>query len=219
MKKATSLFLAGVLALLLFAGCSVQKEDYTQKTHTEDGSQIKKIVIDVLDREIEVSASSDNQIHIGYFESSKEYYDISVSDDQALTMKTVTDKTWADYFGQKPADEYRKISLKLPTELLKSMELKTTNEDIKISPLTVTENISLQSNGGNIIFEALNAGKSIILESKNGNINGTIDGTYDEYEISCKIKKGNSNLPPEKKSGEKTLQVNANNGDITIDFQ
>lgn len=78
--------------------------------------------------------------------------------------------------------------------------------------------VTLGSNGGNISFEKLNAKSSVTLNAKNGNIGGTIIGSYDDYSISCSIKKGESNLPAEKEEGTKRLIVSINNGDIDIDF-
>ena len=57
------------------------------------------------------------------------------------------------------------------------------------------------------------------LRAKNGNISGTVAGSYDDFAIFSAVKKGESNLPEEKDSGEKTLQVSCNNGDIAIVFQ
>ncbi len=71
--------------------------------------QIHEINIDVRDREIEVSLSDDDQIHIMYYENSKEYYDISVFDDAVLSMTSESNKEWTDFIGGKPAAENRKI--------------------------------------------------------------------------------------------------------------
>ena len=80
------------------------------------------------------------------------------------------------------------------------------------------DNLSLASNGGNLIFDNLEVGNTICLDSKNGDIRGTIIGSYDEYSISCNIKKGESNLPPCKEDGAKNLTVSNNNGNIEIKF-
>lgn len=208
--------IALVMALMLV--CSNNKQSFTQKTYEADGTQIKEINIDVRDRKIEVSLSKDNQIHIDYFESDKEHYDISISENNVLIMISTNDKEWLDYISNKPTDEKRKISLQIPDALLTSLKVSTTNEDIQLSAMNITNDISLFANGGNIIFDKANAGNSINLTAKNGNINGSIVGGYDDYEIECKIKKGESNLPTDKKGGSKKLSVNANNGNVAIDF-
>ena len=43
-------------------------------------------------------------------------------------------------------------------------------------------------------------------------------GGWDDYTIKVTIKKGESNLPDNKDSGEKALTVSNNNGNIDIEF-
>lgn len=217
MKKTAALILS-VISVILFPGCANADAPFAEKSYEADGSQITEITLEVRDRQIEVLPSKDSQIHIGYFESSEEYFDISVSDDHVLTMQAKTNKKWTDYFGSKPDADSRKITLQIPDDLLSVLTLKTTNEDILLSPLTVKNNISLFTNNGNITFDKINAGSTLNLTAKNGNISGTILGSYDDFSIACKIKKGESNLPASKDNGAKTLNVSANNGNINIDF-
>ena len=90
------------------------------------------------DREIEVTLSDDEQVHIQYSENSKEYYEISVSDGNLLTMVNAGNKEWTDYIGGKPSTKDRKIVLQMPTTLLDTVTLSTTNEDISLPVLAVT---------------------------------------------------------------------------------
>ena len=107
MKKIISLLLCLVLGGFILVGCSNSSEPFEEKSYTPD-TQINEINLDVRDREIEVSLSEDEQIHIQYFENSKEHYDISVSDGNVLTMVSVGNKEWMDYIGGKPSAEDRK---------------------------------------------------------------------------------------------------------------
>lgn len=77
----------------------------------------------------------------------------------------------------------------MPNNLLTNITASTTNENIKIAALSVTDSISLDCNGGNIICEQINVNKAIDLKVKNGDITGTIIGGWDDFSISCKIKK------------------------------
>ena len=219
MKKIIILALCAVLGIFATTGCSNSNEPFSQEEYTTDGTQIKEIHIDVRDREIEVSLSEDGQIHIQYFANSKEYYDISVSDENVLTMISDSTKEWSDYIGGKPSAEIRKISLQIPNAILDTLTLSTTNEDIAFSALTVTGSISVSSNGGNITFENLSVGNTLNLTAKNGDISGTVMGGYDNFSIQSEIKKGESNLPDRKTGGEKSLNVSCNNGNIFIEFQ
>ena len=150
------------------------------------------------------------------YENSKEYYNISVSDENVLTMTSASNKDWTDYIGGKPSAEDRKISLQIPDGLLENLTLSTTNEDITLSALSVTESISISCSGGNIAFEALDVGSALHLAVKNGDISGELAGSYDDFAIQSEIKKGESNLPDNKDSGAKLLNVSSNNGDVNI---
>ncbi|HIT01763.1 MAG TPA: DUF4097 family beta strand repeat protein [Candidatus Enterenecus merdae] len=217
MKKIISLALCLALGCFVLAGCSNSGEPFEEKSYTPD-TQIHEINLDVQDREIEVSLSEDEQVHIQYSENSKEYYDISVSDENVLTMTSASDKEWTDYIGGKPSAEDRKISLQIPHARLGNLTLSTTNEDITLSALAVTGRINISSNGGNITFGNLEVGNALYLTVKNGDIVGTVVGSYDDFTIRSEIKKGDSNLPDQKDGGEKTLNVSSNNGDVNIEF-
>ena len=76
----------------------------------------------------------------------------------------------------------------------------------------------LETNGGNLICERVNVGRTIDLAAKDGNITGTILGGWDDFSMVCKIKKGDCNLPLKKEKGEKSFFADCNNGDIEIEF-
>lgn len=218
MKKLTALLVA-FISVLVFAltGCS-NNDIFTEKSYSSGEIVIEKVTIQVTDRELEVSASEDNQIYIDYFDGEKEYLDITVSESNELTVKLVFNKEWTDFIGTKPSAEYRKIKIRIPDNLLTTISASTTNENIKITALSFAEQIVLENNGGNILCERVNVGKAINLTAKNGNISGSIIGGWDDFSISCKIKKGDCNLPMNKESGEKSFSADCNNGDINIEF-
>lgn len=217
MKKVVSLALCLVLGSSILAGCSDNSEPFEEKSYTPD-TQVKEIRLEVRDREIEVSLSEDEQVHIQYSESGKEYYDISVSDENVLIMTNASGKEWTDYIGTKPSAEDRKISLQVPDALLTALTLSATNGDITLPALAVTGSISLSANNGDIAFESLDVGSSLDLTAKNGDISGTVAGKYEDFAIHSEVKKGKSNLPGNKDSGKKMLNVSGNNGDIAIEF-
>ena len=77
-------------------------------------------------------------LHIHYFESKQEKYAISTKD-KAFTLTTDNQKKWSDYIGLKPSSKYRKIIIQVPQMNIQEM--------------------SLSSNGGNLLFEKLNVRK------------------------------------------------------------
>ena len=100
MKKIIALALCFVMSSFALAGCSGESEPFKKKNFTPD-TQVNGINLDVRDREIEVVLSKDEQVHIQYSENSKEYYEISVSDGNLLTMVNASNKEWTDYIRRK----------------------------------------------------------------------------------------------------------------------
>ena len=217
MKKISLMLMIFLLAGSLSA-CTDEGNTFETKTYTPEEVIINGIDVQVTDREIVLLPSGDGQFHIDYAESAKEFYDISVSDDGILTMVSKSDKAWTDYIGGSKSAGADKITIQIPNAPLSVLTLCTTKEDISLPALTVTEQLTLSTNGGKISFENISAANSITLENKNGDIVGTITGSYDDYAIICTIKKGKSNLPGEKGGGNKTLTAINNNGDIDIEF-
>lgn len=218
MKKFAALFVS-LVSVLVFAltGCS-NGDTFTEKSYSSGEIVIEKVTVQVTDRELEVSASENNQIYIDYFDGEKEYLDITVSESNELTVKLVFNKEWTDFVGTKPSAEYRKIKIKVPNDLLTAFSATTTNENIKVNALSFKETVNLGTNGGNVVCERVNVGKAISLTAKNGDIKGSIIGGWDDFSISCKIKKGDCNLPSLKENGEKSFTADCNNGDINIEF-
>lgn len=212
-KSLAALALAASLAsLCALVGCSEQT--FTERTFASGEQAVQSVVVDVADRAVEVVASEDGQAHVAGFESEQEYYDITL-EGGVLTVKLVQDKEWTDFIGTKPDAQYRALTIALPAGVA-SLTVATTNEDVQLDSLAA-ETVSLSSNGGNLVFEALSAGESISLTAKNGNIEGTIAGGWDDFSIDCTVKKGESSLVS-KDGGAKTLTVDCNNGDVRVQF-
>lgn len=71
MKKSATVFAAIIgMGLCMFSGCS-NGGTFTQSNYSSGEAVINNVILDVSDREVEVAVSSDNQIHIDYFESEK----------------------------------------------------------------------------------------------------------------------------------------------------
>lgn len=218
MKKSILLALAGFLLAGSLSACSGEGNTFEAKSYTPEGEEISGIDIQAADREILVVPSEDGQFHIDYAESEKEFYDIFVSDSGVLTMVAQSEKEWTDYIGGSKSAGANQITVQVPDAALAALSLRTTNEDISLSALTVTGQLTLSNNGGDISFENVGAPDAVTVENKNGDITGAITGSYDDYAITCAVKKGESSLPDEKSGGSKTLSAANNNGDIEIEF-
>lgn len=216
MKKNLILIMSVVFMTGLLCGCSAGS-GFEAKSYVSD-APVSGVFIDVRDREINVSLSEDERVHIDYFENEDESYEISISDEGILNMAANNNEGISWFFGAKSYNEQNKIMLQLPSDTLASLEIRTTNENIFADSVNVTDNIKLSDNNGDILFEKLNAGTGLQIENKNGSIRGTVAGSYDDFAIYTESKKGENNLPASKEGGTKTLNVINNNGDIDVEF-
>lgn len=207
-----------ITGITILTGCSSEKETFQQKTYIADKTQVQSIRIDVRDRKVEIETSKDDQITVTFYENDKEFYEIS-AENNTLNMTYKYKKEWTDFIGGKTSAANRTIHLQIPENILSSLEIITTNEDILIPSLSVRGYIGIDVNNGNIKFGTFHVGAAVSLNVKNGNITGSIAGGYEDFTISSKIKKGKCNLPEQAGSGAKKMTVSANNGDINIQFK
>lgn len=212
----TSLF---IFAFTMFVtGCSNEKVEVTKEEYTLSSDNVKSINISVKDRAIEVIPTNNDEIKITYYKSDKEFYDIKLTDDKALSMKSASDKYISDYFGIQN-NSIKSITLEIPYFLQSDLIIETTNNDITLPEMEITGEISIKINNGNIILENILGKNTITLSTKNGDISGSLKGTYEDFEIHSNPHKGESNLPKSKTDGYKLLDVSTNNGDIDILFK
>lgn len=214
-KRVLTGLLITIAAAFALAGCA--GETFTAKAYVGEAG-IAGVDIRLSDRTVELVASPDDRVRIEYYDSEKEYLSVSVSEENILTVELTFDKDWTDYIGTKPAAEYRRLTVAVPAGVLEQLAVATTNGDITASGVSVSGAVTLSSNGGNVVCERIDAGTSITLTAKNGDVTGTIAGGWDDFAITCSIKKGESNLPEEKPGGAKSLRVDCNNGDVALSF-
>ncbi len=214
------LFRFSVLTLIciIITGCSSTPVTYEEKKYTVSATDIDTMTIDVSDRIIELSQSTDDQVHIVYYESENEFYNIELSDSKEFKMVCEYNKAWTDYVGFKSAKKDRTIKIQIPNASINNLNLITSNEDITIPPITLTGSVNIKLNEGNIFLNQLSVGNTARLEAKNGNISGTIVGDYNDFAITSNAKSGKNNLPADKKNGIKNLYVYTYNGDISLEI-
>ena len=214
MKK--GLLISVLILLCIGSGCA-SDGDFVPMEYSAEAGKVNAIILDVRDRRIDISPSSDGKIHIDYFTSDKEGYDINLSESGELSMKSTSNKGWMDFIGVKPSASKRVISMRLPSSVAFSLKAETTNESIAVNNLQSLKDASLSSNGGDIVFDNIGVEDSLTLYAQNGDVNGTLIGSYDDFSISYDVKKGKCNLPL-KDGGEKLLDVTVNNGNVNIEL-
>ena len=216
MKKTLTLAAALILAVLLLgtAGGCKDQENFSEKSYLCAGEDVERVNIDVRDSAVEIAPSKDGTLRLAYYESDKRTYEIAFTNGTLSVSLTANGGT---LFGVQSDTRFRTLRLFLP-DGLRALSVSTTNENITLAPLALSERIWLSANGGNIGFERLSA-REIGLNAKNGSITGSVVGGWDDFSIRCTVKKGESNLPALKEDGANALLVDCNNGDVTISFE
>ena len=98
MKKFWIIFFIFIIvlgAILIFALVS-SNQKFIAKSYVAEG-EISAIIVNVADRDVEVSQSADDKIHIDFYESEKEYYNISVSENNELVLSLEQNKSFLDF--------------------------------------------------------------------------------------------------------------------------
>lgn len=218
MKRFVHMLLLSAVIALSLTGCGARSADFTHKTYSVDASSITQLMVDARDRAVEVAPSEDDQIHISYAESPTEQWAIEVFDDGTLIVRTQFDKEPSDYVGVKAPQDVRQLRIQVPPRAIAALDIATTNAPISIGAIGSIEDATLDVNGGDIGFDNLEVSHSIQLAAKNGNITGSIVGSYADFSIDCSVKKGSCNLPDHTNGGAKHITLTLNNGDACIDL-
>ena len=114
-----------VLFVFAFVGCS-NGGTFSEKNYLSENGQIRSIIIDVADRELNIGLSSDGQISVNYFDSEKQYLEISVSESNELVNAWLRQEL-DGFFRVKPDKKYRGITVLVPeTCLPRSMQARPT---------------------------------------------------------------------------------------------
>ena len=156
------------LAMVDFNFEKLNTEKYTEKTYSTSAVDVNKIVVSEINRRVEVKKSADNNIHIYYFESDKEHYNISLVNKE-LSISTENNMEWYDYI--KPTFNFYNLSLRLeiPENILENINIETKNGDIIAEDISVSQNISLKTNNGRIYSKDISC-QTFDCNSYNGRI-------------------------------------------------
>ena len=92
MKKIVCVVLA-VLFVFAFVGCS-NGGTFSEKNYLSENGQIRSIIIDVADRELNIGLSYDGQISVNYFDSEKQYLESLVGKSYEVLFERERGDSW-----------------------------------------------------------------------------------------------------------------------------
>ncbi len=224
MKK---LYLLLTIMMFSLVGCSQEDDSIQTKSYTSK-EQVNSIKISEVDANTKLTVSTDNDIHVKYWEGDHDKYKIEVENNKLLVEKVesnnedlnLTDKTTEI---QIPSKIYKNIDIKnlngdIDVESIKgeSMILYSTNGNIEVEK-TNNDKLDIKSENGDISIDSIE-GKDINLYDNNGNISGDINAKEDEFDIRSKVENGENNLVNQINNKDKKLTVQNNCGDVEIQF-
>ncbi|MGG5332248.1 DUF4097 family beta strand repeat-containing protein [Enterococcus sp. AZ163] len=117
-----------------------------------------------------------------------------------------------------------------------TIDAETSNGKITLSDLTFSDgefitsnskleadrldgkNILLETSNGNLKFDNVKVGSELTVDSSNASIQGYIIGKQSDFEINSDTSNGQNTPGNSEGSGEKVLDMNTSNGDITVKF-
>lgn len=215
--KRTAVVIVSLGLALFTSACTTDSDSqntstsYEEKSYAVDAEKVTQMALTTRDRTVELVKSTDNQIHINYFENDKESYEINVSDKKELTMKAVTDKNWKDYIGMNTDKAHRNIKIAVPSGIACEIKIKTSKGDIAFSEVDITGSVDAATSDGKIEVTNVSVDKILKLKTKNDDmilsevsIKGSIDASI-----------SNGNIEVTKVSVDDTLKLESKNGDIT----
>lgn len=168
-----SIFLAGLLiflAALAFLNWDISKLSTSSTLEKKEMAipfQNQSITIQDRNMPYVVMQSPDNDIHLTYYVSEKENYDIDSNG--SITITKTTHYRWYDLIFnvnfQNPV-----FTIQLPEKFNGNLEIKTNNGAIQAKDITA-ENIIFTTNNGAITLRNLQLNGNITITSDNGAIN------------------------------------------------
>ncbi|MCM3755870.1 DUF4097 domain-containing protein [Sporosarcina aquimarina] len=210
-KKVIGSIFACTLIVILAACSSDSEVSYEKKTYSAEASKVQQISLSTKGRSVELEASKDDEIHITYFESDKESYNVDLQDNGDLVMQLVTDKDWKDYVGLKTDKEHHLVKIAVPNGISSAITIETSNEDIILSDLKINGLVEAKTNEGKIEASNITANKNITMKTKNDDI--ILNEVITEGSIEATTNKGGAKVS--NVSVGNTLKLRTKDGDIT----
>lgn len=172
-------------------------------------SDYNKVTIDVKDRKIDVSKSSDDKIHITYTESEKRHINISENNGELLITEQ-NDMKWYDYIFT--FDFGCKMSIQLPENIEAQLNIYNKNGQIEFSDISIDGDVAIEDKNGKLIFTNTSIKGDLNAETSNGEIK------TDKLNVSGKaeIKSSNGANSVENTSVGGELSIKTSNGKIYL---
>ena len=173
-KGLTFTLLIFILGVIICLGVLIASEFDFSKFSTEQNIEKKEINLTITDIEefqfiidnasINVVESSDDQLHITYYESNKLKYEVTTESGKVI-MKQIRSMKWYDYIGINFFNE--SINIKIPTNFTKVLSITTDNSTIDFKNLVHLESITANTENATVDFDHVITTKDIYCKTSN----------------------------------------------------
>lgn len=163
-----------VLGVIICLGVLIASEFDFSKFSTEQNIEKKEINLTITDIEefqfiidnasINVIESSDDQLHITYYESNKLKYEVTTESGKVI-MKQIRSMKWYDYIGINFFNE--SINIQIPAIFTKALSITTDNSTIDFKNLVHLESITANTENATIDFDNVITTKDIYCKTSN----------------------------------------------------
>ncbi|GEK33513.1 DUF4097 family beta strand repeat-containing protein [Kurthia sibirica] len=167
---ASSVLVLGACSSDSDSGKKGSQEGLKEKKYSVAASDISKLEIITEATEIDVEKSTDDKVHITYYDRDEEFFNIKVTDDKKLKMDYKTEKNLKDYFKLKKEKEDYNIKVAIPDNIKSDLKLKTRNEEIKMDSVNVDGIIDAKTRDGDIDLSNVKATSYIYVETEDDDI-------------------------------------------------
>ncbi len=208
-----------------------QKEKY-EKHEMEIKEDIKAINIDEINGDIKFVITEDD-CHVEYYDSEKIVHEISVDGD-TLVIEQKDNTKWYEYlrfnFGY---ENDNGVIIYIPKNELREIKIETTNGDIEIKDLIISQALTTETTNGDITISNVKAGRTSFdtvngdikltkleslqndFQTVNGDIKGTLVG---RYKIDTDTVNGDVSVPKKTYGADGRINAETVNGDIDLDW-
>ena len=136
--------------------------NYSERTESFSASEVKRLIIEEENTEIEIKAGSTDQITFHLFERDTDYYDVLLNDGTLQVLKNSDDAIFrfdADF-------SQSRMIVELPASMLGSVEVNNDNGDIDASGINA-ENLVMSTSNASISLTDSTVEKDITLTDDN----------------------------------------------------
>ena len=214
------LVIIGVLVFVGFyiAGGSIffptQDTSYELTELYYDADQFDEIIIRMYNKPIDIFPSETDQIKIVYYESEKNWVDVT-EDGLTITFQNEVDRflgifTWFDWIN---VSRYTECSLYLPVGTVYSIDAATSNGALSIQDIIDLDQVEMTSSNGRITIDSVSVAGDLDLQTSNGKIELTDVSVGGSTSLST----SNGPIAIENYQGDE-LDAHTSNGEINVEI-